>query len=479
MSGVHLLCGLIGFERYGVKLKDKRIDLLENAKITKAVNQMAMPAIIGLMVLGIYNFVDTMFVSWLGTEATGATQVVMPIMMLVSSFGLAFGIGGGSYISRLLGMKQSEKANEVGSVAFVTAIIVGIIYTISALVFIEPLLSFFGASSEVMELAKSYGMYIILGSMFTMGNMTMNNMLRAEGSGKLSMIGMTVGAVLNIALDPLFIFTFGLGISGAAMATVLSQIVTFTILISRYLNHHSVVKIGLSHFKPNRNTYMEIFKVGIPTFVRQLLFSVSLGILNQGANTYGGPELLAAVGIIFKTIMVPMYVVFGIGQGFQPVAGYNVGAGNHHRVMASLRYSIKLSLAVAVISSIGLIVFDEVILSIFRPSEDVLDYCILGLRYYGVATIIMAVSNTIGVFYQALGKGFESLVLSVARQGLFFIPAIIILPKIMNYNGILGAQLLADILTLGLSFVMIVPFIKSGKFVKEISLNNQVVLEGE
>lgn len=458
-------------------MKDSRIDLLENASIKKAINHMALPAIIGLMIMGIYNFVDTMFVSWLGTEAIGATQVVMPMMMLVSSFGLAFGIGGGSYISRLLGMKDAEKANEVGSVAFISSIVAGVLYTIIALIFIEPLLTFFGASNEVMALSKSYGVYIILGSVFSMGNMAMNNMLRAEGSAKLSMIGMLVGSILNIILDPVFIFVLDLGISGAAMATTLSQIVTFAILISRYLNHHSIVKIGPAHFKPSKSIYFEIFKVGIPTFLRQLLFSISLGVLNQGANTYGGPDLLAAVGIVFKTIMVPMYVIFGIGQGFQPVAGYNAGAGNKDRVLGALKYSLQLSFLFALFSGIGLVVFGELVVGIFRPTEGVLIYGLIGLRYYTVATLIMAVSNTYGVFYQALGKGKESLLLAVARQGIFFIPAVYIMPGIMGANGILSAQLVADVLTMILTMIMVVPFIRSGKFISSIGVSQKVVGE--
>ncbi len=459
-------------------MKDKRIDLLEKASIKKAINHMALPAIIGLMVMGIYNFVDTMFVSWLGTEATGATQVVMPIMMLVSSFGLMFGMGAGSYISRLMGMNQGEKANEVGSVTFFTSIASGIVFTVMAIVFIEPLLSFFGASEEVMDLAKSYGLFIILGSVFSMGNMTMNNMLRAEGSAKLSMIGMLVGSVLNIALDPIFIFTLGLGIKGAAIATTFSQMVTFIILLSRYLNHHSVIKIGLSHFRPHISIYKEVFKVGIPTFLRQLLFSISLGVLNQGANTLGGPDLLAAVGILFKTIMVPMYVIFGIGQGFQPVAGYNAGAGNKERVLGSLRYSLQLSFVVALISSIVLVIFDEAVFGIFRPSQTVLSYCVLGMRYYAVATVIMAVSNTYGVFYQALGKGKESLILSIARQGVFFIPAILIMPSFIGTSGILAAQLAADILTLALTLIMVIPFIKGGQLDRDLLQHKIEVLEG-
>lgn len=276
-------------------MEDKRIRLLRDESISKAINKMSIPAIIGLLVMGIYNFVDTMFVAWLGTAATGATQVVMPIMMLVSSFGLAFGMGGGSYISRLLGSNEKEKANQVGTVSLYSSISVGLIFTIVALVFIEPLLSFFGgASGSVMTLSKSYGIYILLGSVLTMGNMTMNNLLRAEGSAKLSMIGMFVGSVLNIALDPIFIFTFDLGIKGgAAIATTLSQGVTFIILITRYLSHHTVIRIKPKYFMPSKDIFYEMFKVGVPTFfLGNFFLAYLLEYSIKGSSTWWPPRFI-------------------------------------------------------------------------------------------------------------------------------------------------------------------------------------------
>lgn len=439
-------------------MEDKRIQLLKDGKISKAVIHMSIPAIIGLMVMGIYNFVDSMFVAWLGTAATGATQVVLPIMMLVSSFGLAFGIGGGSYISRLLGKNDKEEANRVGTVALFTAIIVGIAFTLLSLVFFEPILTFFGASDDVMEMSKSYGLFILLASVFTMGNMTMNNILRAEGSAKLSMIAMVIGSLLNVALDPLFIFTFDLGISGAAMATALSQMVTFAILISRYLGHHTMIKIHRKYFHPSLSLYGEILKVGIPTFFRQLLFSVSLGVLNQGAMSYGGPNLLAAIGLVFKIGMIISYGLFGIGQGFQPVVGYNYGANSYKRVKDSLSFTLKLSFTSGLVGSLLMVLFDEAILSIFKPSAEVVSYGIIGIKYMAISIILMSITNIIGVFYQALGRGKESLLLSVARQGIFLIPLILLLPIQFGSDGILSAQMYADVLTLILTGILFTRF---------------------
>lgn len=444
----------------GDNVEDKRIKLLRDEPVNKAVNRMSIPAVIGLLVMAIYNIADTMFVAWLGTEATGATQVVFPIMMLISSFGLAFGMGGGSYISRLLGSNEHDKANRVATVSLGTTIILGVVFTIFGLTFLEHLLGFFGASVSIMSMAKSYGMYIIIGSVFTMSNMTLNNLLRGEGSAKLSMIGMMIGSILNIILDPIFIFVFDWGISGAAIATVLSQFVTFTILISRYLFHHSIVRISIKFFKPEKSVYKQILKIGIPTFFRQVLVSISMGILNNAAVLYGGDNLLAAVGLVYRVFMVPMYVLFGIGQGFQPVAGYNFGAKNKKRVLDTLKYSIKLSYLIAGFFMILYLAFPRLILGIFKPSETVLSFGISGLRYYALIMLFLPFSNSIGILYQAIGKGKESLLLSLVRQGIVFIPLIYILPYFFGTTGVMTAQLVADILTALLTALMFFDFMR-------------------
>lgn len=451
-------------------MEDKRIKLLSEEPIKKAVNAMALPAIIGMLVMAVYNVVDTMFVSWLGTQATGATQVVLPIIMLISAVGLCFGIGGGSFLSRLLGKKDYKKANEVASTAFFTAVGGGVMFTILAILFIEPLLKMFGATNTVMAFAKDYGIYILLGSLFQMGNMAMNNLLRSEGSGKISMIGMALGAIVNIVIDPIFIFTLGLGISGAAIATTLSQIITFIILLSQFLRHKTVSKIHIKYFTPSSEIYKEIFKIGIPTLLRQFLFGVSIGFLNKAAVNAGGDNLLAAVGIMFKIIMIPNYILFGIGQGFQPVAGYNFGAKNKERILHSLKYSMVISLIVAIISSIILIVFGYELMCIFKPEKDVIEYGITGLRFNSLSLILMSLSNIIGIYYQSIGKGKEALFLSITRQGVFFIPVIFILPNLIGLNGVFLAQPVADVLTMLLTLAIFIPFIKNDQLSVEMGL---------
>ncbi len=441
-------------------MQDSKIKILSEAPIHEAVNKMAIPAIVGLLVMAIYNIVDTMFVSWLGTAATGATQVVMPIMMLSSSIGLAFGMGAGAVISRLLGQKNYKRANKIGSTTIFIGIFIGIVFTVLCLLNIEPILRFFGASPDVMQMAKDYGFYIIIGNMFIISNMIMNNMLRSEGSGKISMIGMLTGSILNMILDPIFIFVFNWGIEGAAIATTFSQTVTFIILLSSYFKNNTVIKIKLSYFEPKWNNFKEIMVVGFPTFSRQLLVSLAMALMNQNAGKYGGAELLAAIGIISRMTMLPLYVVFGLGQGLQPVVGFNQGAGNKTRVIGALKYSFKINIGFTMVMTIIYFLSAPTIMTIFKATTEVSEYGIKGFYFYSAAFILIAISNTISVFFQALGRGGESLFLSISRQGLFYIPLILILPGILGLDGILIAQTLADIITTTVSVLFLLIFKK-------------------
>jgi len=441
-------------------MDDKRINLLKNEKISKAINTMAAPAIIGMMVMAIYNVADSMFVSWIGGNGIAATQVVFPIMLIASSIGLAFGIGGGSYVSRLLGQNNKKEANKVTSVSFFTGLIVGITITIINLIFLEPILELLGADDSIMGLAKDYGRFIIIGYAFTILNMVLNNLLRSEGSAVYSMIGMAVGSILNIILDPIFIFVFDWGIAGAAIATTLSQVVSFMILFSTFLKKRSILSIEFKNFKPSAKIYREILVVGMPTFFRQMLVSISFGILNTAAKRYGGNDLLSASGIILRVYMIPSYITFGFGQGFQPVAGYNFGAGNKERVIEAFKYSIIVTTLISITFALFFTLFGDVVFKVFKSSPEITEYGVLGLKYYSIGLLIFGVSNTIAIFYQALGRGVESMILSVSRQGLFLIPMLLILPKLMQADGVLIAQSMSDILTFILSLCLIIPFLK-------------------
>ncbi len=442
---------------------DERVSLLKDGKISKAVNKMAMPAIIGLLVMSIYNLVDTMFVSWIGPDAVAATTVIFPIMMLASAVGLTFGIGGGSLVSRMIGKKDIDRAKSTASTAFYTALGVGIVLLILAFAFNEQLFMAFGATDEILDITKSYGNYILIAIPIMVLNMVLNNLLRSEGSSKLSMIGMAIGSVLNIILDPVMIFGFGWGVAGAAIATTLSQTVTFVILLYQYISKKALISINLKDFKFDKTIYGEIFKIGLPTFLKQLLFAVTMAMLNNSAGDLGGEELLAAVGLITRITMLSANVIFGLGQGFQPVAGYNSGAGREDRVYEALGYTIKISTIVSVGISLLFVLLAKPMLTMFHAEGVIMDYGVRGIIFYSIGMLTLGFTNTIATYYQALGKGTEALVLSTARQGTMFIPVILVLPLFLQIDGVLMTQMVADILTTLLTVAFIIPILRSKK----------------
>ncbi len=444
-------------------MKDSRISLMESALIHKAVNTISMPAIGGLIIMALYNIVDTMFVAWIGTEATGATQIVMPIIMLASSIGLAIGVGGGAVLSRLLGQKDFEKASCLSSTLLLIGVITGILFIIMNLLFLHEVLVFFGATSDIYTLAEEYGFYIILGGMFLIANMVMNNLMRAEGSAVLSMYGMAAGAVLNIILDPLFIFTFGWGIQGAAIATTLSQGTTTAILLTFYLRQITVCTLKFGYITMKWELLKGTLTVGIPTFFKQLLFSLSMAVMNQYAIIYGGADLLATTGVLLRVTMLPTYIIFGLGQGAQPVIGFNQGAGNITRARQSFFYALKAGAVMMVLNAVILLFGANTIMDIFKASKEVTAYGILGLKAYAFGLILYSFSNTITVLFQALGRGFESLVLSTARQGFILIPLIIFMGKIYGSSGVLLAQTAADVLTFIISIAFVIPLLRKLK----------------
>lgn len=441
-------------------MKDKRLNLLSKSPIPKAVMTLSIPAIIGMLIMSIYNVVDTMFVAWLGTAATGATQIVYPVMMVITAIGLSYGIGTGSYISRLLGQKNQERSEQALATTLIMAAVTGVLLAIGVNTFLEPILRLFGASDTTMAMSKAYGFFIVLGAPFQVLNMSMNNMLRAEGSAINSMLGMAIGAIINIILDPIFIFVFDLGIEGAAIATTLSQFITTCILLYQYTSKKTVLRLHFKKFSLDKAYLSELLRMGTPTFSRQLLVSISIGLLNVAARQAGGDVGIASLGIVSRLMMMIQFVIFGLGQGFQVVAGYNYGAKAYPRVKSSLKFTMMISFAFSVLTCSIFLIFSGPILSIFKPTTQVLELAKQFMVGFALSTVLMSISNIVGVYYQAIGKGLPALILSVARQGIFFIPIILILPNILGINGVIYAQALADILTLGLSIMMFLPTYK-------------------
>ena len=449
-------------------MDDQRIITLRDAKVNKAVNTLAAPAIVGMLVMAIYNFVDTVFVSWVDPHATSATQVVLPVMLIASAIGLSLGIGSASYISRLLGMQDKNKAEKVVMTAFVSGIVLGVLTTTLNYIFKREIFNFFGANPGNLQMTLDYGQYILFGYTFMILNMIMNNILRSEGSAKFSMIGMASGAILNIILDPIFIFVFKWGIAGAAIATTLSNVVSFIILISMFLRKRTVLRMRMKYINFDPVITKEILVIGLPTLAKQLLFSYAMKLMNTAAGTYGGNDLLGTISIAIKIISVPSYIVFGYGQGFQPVAGYNYGADQPKRVMDSFKYTLKVTSLVMVITAIVFSFFGFLIIKIFQTTPLMTEYAIKALRYSAIGLVFLGFNNTVTVFFQSLGKGFKAMLMSVARQGIFFIPIILWIPSFMGVDGVLIAQSFADVLTLVLAIILVCPYLRTENIEKLI-----------
>lgn len=428
-----------------IDTKVNKAKLMGEKKIPELVLKFAIPTIAAMLVNAIYNAADAMFVSWLGVKQSGAISVAFPIFMLILGMGLTFGTGAGSYISRLLGKEDNTKANYTASIAVFTSLIIALIFTIIGIAFINPVLRIAGATDTILPYAREYGIIIIAGCVFPIISRTFSNIIRAEGNIKYGSIVIMSGALLNIILDPIFIFFLDMGIKGAAYATILSQGISTVILAMHFMSNKSIVKINLKNFKVNRKIYLEILKIGLPTFVFQLLMSLSLGLINNYAAPFGDAAV-AAMGIANRIFAIGMYIVFGFSQGFQPIAGFNYGAGKIKRLKESVLFSIKCTTIFSLLITILIFIFSKSIMNIFTKD--------LAVQQIGSRTLIalhtmfplFGTQMIITYLFLALGKGKEGGFLSISRQGVFFLPMIIILPKLFDLNGVMYALPAADFL---------------------------------
>ncbi|HDK7159588.1 TPA: MATE family efflux transporter [Clostridium botulinum] len=457
-----------------MKNKISTAEMMEKESISKVLLKLSVPAIIAMLINAIYNIVDTMFVGMLNnTSAIAAVSIVYPLFMFIGAIGVMFGAGGASYLSRLLGEKKKEEADKTLTSTIIIGCIFSLIFTVISIIFLDKFLLMYGATETIMPYAREYGYTIVLGAIFTIGTGIMSNTIRAEGNSKYSMIATCIGGVINIILDPIFMFRFGMGIKGAAVATVISQIVSFVFLLRYYYSKKSYIKLGIKFFKPTFNMFFEILKIGIPIFVTQVLASFALGFMNLGAKPYGDAAV-AAMGIVFRVMSIGFYIVFGIGQGFQPVAGYNYGAKNFTRLKEAVKLSIKWSVVSGIVISILFIVFAEGCMLIFTRDREVINIGIKAFRAASLLFPLFGYVNTYAVLYQALGKALGAFILSISRQGIFYIPLMYILPKFMGLAGVIFCQTAADGLAFIETFIMAIWLNKSLKkeMVEETNLDS-------
>ncbi len=416
--------------------------------------RLSVPTTFSMLITSIYNLADTYFVSSLGNSATSAVGVVFSIQSIIQAVGYGFGMGSQSLISRRLGERKKEEADLIATSGFLASVLMGALLMALGLINVPMIMNFFGATETALPLACDYGFWILLGAPVFCSSFVLNNILRAEGKATLSMIGLCSGGLLNIGLDALFILGFKMGVAGAAIATMLSQIVSFLILISFFIFKKSTVEINLFKTSRRLTDYIDIFRVGLPTVFRQSLGSVATTLLNRAVRPYGDAAM-SAVGIANKIYMLLRSMLIGVGQGFQPVAGYNFGAKLYDRVRSAFNSAVFIGTLYGIAAGAVLFLFSGDIIGIFRPGDtEVIDIGGRMLRYLSISLPVLGYSTFVNQLYQSLGFVAPATFLASCRQGIFFIPMILILPHVIGLSGIELTQAISDLLT----FVVSIPF---------------------
>ena len=427
---------------------------LGREKIGKLLVSLSVPASMGMIVNALYNFVDTIFVGrGVGAIAIGALTVSFPIQMIIMAFAIMIGMGSASAISRSLGANNVERADNVTGNSFFSIVALSSIIAILGITFTEPILRLVGATDTIIPYARDYITIIFYGSLFRSFAMSTNNLIRAEGNAKVAMISMFIGAGSNIILDPIFIFIFKLGVKGAALATIVAQFFAF-VYVMRYLySGKSTLRVKLHHLKPRMSIIKEIVTVGMASFFRHIAGGIAGIIVNTSLGFFGGDVALIIVGILHRVTMFVFMPMFGVVQGMQPIVGFNYGAKKYERVKETLKITIMVTTVMAVLGWGFIELFPSLVFHIFTSDGEVIEKGVPVIRIAISLIPLIGIQIVAAALFQSLGKAFPSLVLSLLRQVLLFIPLIIILPKAFGL-GIMGiwysypiADVLAVILT--------------------------------
>ena len=436
---------------------EKEENILGYEKIGKLIKKFSIPCIISLLVNSLYNIVDQIFIGWgVGYIGNGATNVVFPITMLCLAFALMFGDGSSAYLSLKLGEKNKKEASKGVLNGILISIIVAVLLCAIIIGFLPQILNLFGCTDALREDAMGYGFYVALGLPFMMIGTTLNSIIRADGSPKYSMASMVTGAILNIILDPIFIFVFKMGVEGAAIATTISQFVTFAMNVA-YLRRLKTIKITKKDIRLKPSVVLKVSMLGISSFITQMSIVLVIAFENNLLGKYGaesefGSEIpITVLGIVMKISQILNSIIIGIAVGAQPILGYNYGAQNYDRVRKALKYVLGLSL---IVSTIAFLLFqlipDKLILIFGSGNELYIEFACYAFRTYLMLCICNGIQIPAGIFFQAIGKGVKSAVISLSRQILFLIPAMVIFGATFGIHGILYAGPLAD----GLAFVV-------------------------
>ena len=430
-----------------MKERNNKMELLGSAPVPKALMALGIPIMIGMLINALYNLVDAYFVGGLGESQMGAISIVFPLGQVVVGLGLMFGNGAASYLSRLLGRGDKDTANKVASTALYSSVLVGAIIIILATIFLKPILTLLGATDTIMPYALTYARIYVISCIFNVFNVTMNNIVTSEGAAKTTMCALLLGAILNIALDPIFIYVFELGVAGAAVATAISQFVSTLVYLTYVLRKKSAFTFSAREFAPTKQMMAEILKIGVPTLTFQLLTSLSIAFINRAANGYGD-SVIAGMGAVTRVTSMGTLVVFGFLKGLHPIAGFSYGAKKFDRLQEAIKTSILWSTIFCVIVGLLMAVFSTQIISQFTDGNaEMISVGQRSLIANGFSFMLFGFYTVYSSLFLALGKGTAGFILGACRQGICFVPVILILPVLWGLNGILYAQPIADVLS--------------------------------
>ncbi len=414
--------------------------------VEKLIVSLSIPTIISMLISNIYNIADTAFVGRLGTSASGAVGIVFGFMALIQATGFLFGQGSGSIISRLLGAKDNAQADVTGSTGLFYSFFFGLMLTVLGLIFVDPIITFLGSTPTIAPYAKQYITYIMLAAPFMTTSYTMNNLLRYEGKAFYGMISMMTGAILNIVLDPILMFGLKLGVAGAGISTALSQVIGWAIMVSMFLSGKSELRLSVKKISYKGSLLGNIVATGMPSMIRQGLNAACTILMNTTAKPYGDAAI-AAMSIVTRVSFFTFSLSLGIGQGFQPVSGFNYGAGKYSRVRLGFRFGLIVSqICMAAFASV-VFIFAPQISGALRDDPEVIVIATRAMRLMAVSQLSMPITVMTEMLLQTTGMRLKASILSAMKSGVILIPALLILSRLRGLNGIQEAQPLSLVLS--------------------------------
>ncbi|MEG1811784.1 MAG: MATE family efflux transporter [Clostridia bacterium] len=438
------------------KTKPTNEQILSEMPTARAIRRLAVPAIMGTLITAVYNLVDTAFIGMLhATEALSAIAIAFPIMALLNAIGQILGVGAAACIGIALGAKRQRQAGEIATTVIVLSLVCGAAFAALGLFFQTPIFRFFGASDAVLPYARQYGTWMYVGAIFTIPNQALNNVARAETNAKLSAVALGVGALVNLILDPLFMFDFGmgLGIAGASIATLIAQGVSFALLMGYFLRGKALLRLTRTAFRPTRKMLWDVLKTGSPSGASQVLVSLSVAVTNVVAAGYGD-FVVAALGVVLKVISFGQFIIFGYVQGFQPIASYSFGAKNHARLAQAFQDALKFVVLTCGLMTIVYIALRYPILRVFSQDPSVLAVAAPILVSQVLLYVAMGVVILMTALFQSIDRGLQGIVLSIARQGIFFFPLLFLFTRYWGLTGLYFTQPASDLLSLALAFLL-------------------------